>query len=146
MTRDQKFATGVLLLVVGVIWLFFVVIWMPPLLSAVILILVWLRIDGFLPSGPSSFYMEYGLSLSLIGYAIYLLVRNRAKTIARPHSGKQKRRAKGRRLNFLREPARKPSPSAQDLPDMRPQNLVHPRLPTRSRVPKRLHHIRRQTN
>jgi hypothetical protein len=80
MTRDQKFATGVLLLVVGVIWLFFVVIWMPPLLSAVILILVWLRIDGFLPSGPSSFYMEYGLSLSLIGYAIYLLVRNRAKT------------------------------------------------------------------
>jgi hypothetical protein len=80
MTRDQKFATGVLLLIVGMIWLFFVVIWMPPLLSAVIWILVWLRTDRFLPAGPSLFYMEYGMSLSLIGYAIYLLVRNRAKT------------------------------------------------------------------
>jgi len=81
MTQDQKFATGVLFLIVGVIWLFFVVIWMPPLAFAVVWIFIWLRIDMPRLFGNALFYMEYVMSLSLIGYAIYLLVRNRIKTI-----------------------------------------------------------------
>lgn len=81
MTQDQKFATGVLFLIVGVIWLFFVAIWMPPLLSAVAWMLVWLRTDISRPFGLALFYMEYVMALSLIGYAVYLLVRNRTKTI-----------------------------------------------------------------
>jgi hypothetical protein len=81
MTQDQKFATGVLLLIVGVIWLFFVVIWMPPLAFAVFYAFALLRVVPSESFGHTLYYVEYTMPLCLIGYAIYLLVRNRAKTI-----------------------------------------------------------------
>jgi hypothetical protein len=74
MTNDQKHALGVFLLIVGIIWFFFCVIWMPPLTMA----LIWLEISlGFEPDVlPRVFlYCEFALVLCAVGAGLYLNVR-----------------------------------------------------------------------
>jgi len=44
MDSDSKLALAVLLLAVGAVWLVFCVIWMPPLATALIYLLILLRI------------------------------------------------------------------------------------------------------
>ena len=74
MTGDLKHALGILLLILGTIWLFFCLIWMPPVTTAV----VWLEIVMRLNSGiPTRFvlYSEFVLSLSAIGAGLYINLR-----------------------------------------------------------------------
>jgi hypothetical protein len=79
MTRDQKHALGVLLLVVGAIWFFFIVIWMPPLTMAVIWLAIKIGFDSVLNSvivTRSLLYGEGVLALSAISIGLYINLRH----------------------------------------------------------------------
>jgi hypothetical protein len=74
MTNDQKHALGVLLLIVGTIWFFFCVIWMPPLTMAALWIVIKI---GFEPDHLPKilFYSEGVLALCAIGLGLYINLR-----------------------------------------------------------------------
>jgi hypothetical protein len=74
MTNDQKHALGVFLLIVGIIWFFFWIIWMPPLTMAVLWIVAKI---GFEPNilVKILFYSEVVLALSAIGLGLYINLR-----------------------------------------------------------------------
>ena len=76
MDRDQKFAAGLLLAFAGVIWLFFVAIWLPPLTTVAILI-------GLKIGLPDKFYghwlpyVDVTMALCAMGYGVYLVLHRR---------------------------------------------------------------------
>jgi hypothetical protein len=75
MTRDQKHALGVLLLIVGIIWFFFILIWMPPLTMAVIWVAIKIGFDSIFNSvivSRSLLYGEGALALSAVGVGLYI--------------------------------------------------------------------------
>jgi hypothetical protein len=78
MTRDQKHALGVLLLVVGAIWFFFIAIWMPPLTMAVFWLAFKIGFNSVFNSVIVSRSLLYGegvLSLSTFGMGLYINLR-----------------------------------------------------------------------
>jgi hypothetical protein len=78
MTSDQKHALGVLLLVVGAIWFFFIVIWMPPLTMAVFWLAFKIGFNSVFDSVIVSRSLLYGegvLALSAIGTGLYINLR-----------------------------------------------------------------------
>jgi len=77
-TGDQKHALGVLLLVVGIIWLFFIVIWMPPVTLAVIWLAIKIGFGSVFDSVIVARGLLYGegvLALSAIGAGLYMNLR-----------------------------------------------------------------------
>ena len=75
MTRDQKLATGVLLLVVGLVWLFLSLIWMPPVTLAMAYAFAYVKAD---PPGVlvrASWALEIVTSLATLFYGAYSVVR-----------------------------------------------------------------------
>ncbi len=76
MDRGRKLAEGVLLISAGVIWLFLVAIWLPPLWIVAILI-------GIKMGLPNAYYgswlvwVDVAIALSAMGYGGYLLFRYR---------------------------------------------------------------------
>ena len=77
MDRGQKLAAGLLLISAGVIWLFSVAIWLPPLTLVAILI-------GLKMGLPDTYYgswllwVDVAMALTAMGYGGYLLFRRRA--------------------------------------------------------------------
>jgi hypothetical protein len=74
MTSDQKHALGVLLLVVGTIWFFFILIWMPPLTMAVLWLAIKSGLDPLIVT-RGLLYAEVVLALSAICMGLYINVR-----------------------------------------------------------------------
>jgi hypothetical protein len=74
MTNDQKHALGVFMLIVGIVWFFFWIIWMPPLTFAVLWIVAKI---GFEPNVLVKilFYSEALLALCAIGLGLYINLR-----------------------------------------------------------------------
>jgi len=74
--RDQKLVAGLLLIFAGVIWLFFVIIWLPPFTIVVMLI-------GHTIGFPNSFYgrwlwwLDVTMALCAMGYGVYLILGRR---------------------------------------------------------------------
>jgi len=75
MRSDKKHALGVLLLLVGIIWILFLLIWMPPLTET----LIWLAIRiGYVSIFDSVavsrtvFYGEWALALGTFSAGLYL--------------------------------------------------------------------------
>ncbi len=78
MTRDQNHALGVLLVIAGGIWFFFIVIWMPPLTMALIWLGIKIGFDSVFNSVIFSRLLLYGegvLALSAIGMGLYINLR-----------------------------------------------------------------------
>jgi hypothetical protein len=76
MDRGQKLAAGVLLISAGVIWLFLVTIWLPPL--SIVAILIGLKMG--LPNtyyGSWLLWVDVAIALTAMGYGGYLLLRFR---------------------------------------------------------------------
>jgi nucleoside recognition membrane protein YjiH len=72
--RDTKIALGTLLILIGTIWLFLIIIWMPPLLSFVVLVGQKIGLpDGFY--GQWLLWTETVLATFALGSGIYLLIR-----------------------------------------------------------------------
>jgi len=84
MDRGKKLAEGVLLISAGVIWLFFVAIWLPPL--TIVAILIGLKIGL-----PNTYYgswlllVDVAIALTVMGYGGYLLFRYRHAISRRRH-------------------------------------------------------------
>ena len=79
MNSDRKHALGVFLLVVGSIWLFFILIWMPPLTLAVLWLAFKIGFGSVFDSVIASRALLYGeglLALSAIGAGLYLNLRH----------------------------------------------------------------------
>ncbi len=88
MTHDQKHALGVLLVIVGAIWLFRIVIWMPPVTIAVIWLAIKFGFDSVFNSvivSRSLLYGEGGLALSAIGVGLYINLRRLMPQKANPN-------------------------------------------------------------
>lgn len=76
MDMGQKLAAGLLLISAGVIWLFFVVIWLPPLTMLTVLIGIKMGLsDTFY--GKWLLLIDIVTALSVMGYGAYLLLRCR---------------------------------------------------------------------
>jgi|HubBroStandDraft_1064217.scaffolds.fasta_scaffold2658829_1 hypothetical protein len=77
MDRGQKLAAGLLLISAGVIWLLFVIIWLPPVTIVAILI-------GLKMGLPNTYYgiwllwVDVAIALTAMAYGGYLLFRCRA--------------------------------------------------------------------
>lgn len=74
MDSDKRLALAVLLTVGGVIWLFFCVIWMPPLATALVYMTIWLRV----PADEFPFAVlryEFILPLCCLIYGAYIAVK-----------------------------------------------------------------------
>jgi hypothetical protein len=77
MDRGQKLAAGLLLIVAGVIWLFFVTMWLPPL--TIVAILIGLKIGlSNAYYGSWLLWVDVAIALTAMGYGGYLLFRCRA--------------------------------------------------------------------
>jgi hypothetical protein len=77
MDRGQKLAAGLLLIVAGVIWLFFVTMWLPPL--TIVAILIGLKIGlSNAYYGSWLLWVDVAIALTVMGYGGYLLFRCRA--------------------------------------------------------------------
>ena len=77
MDRGQKLAAGLLLISAGVIWLFFVAIWLPPFTIAAI----WIGLKMGLSNtyyGSWLLLVDVAIALTAMGYGGYLLLRCRA--------------------------------------------------------------------
>ncbi len=74
MTNDQKHALGVFLLVVGSIWFFFCLIWMPPLTLAVLWFLAKIAFEPDIRFG-ALLYAEFALALCAVGIGLYINLR-----------------------------------------------------------------------
>ena len=77
MDRGQKLAAGLLLISAGMIWLFFVAIWLPPL--TIVGILIGLKMG--LPNtyyGSWLLWVDVAIAITAMGYGGYLLFRCRA--------------------------------------------------------------------
>jgi hypothetical protein len=80
MDSDQKFALGVLLVLAGLLWLFFCVIWMPRMATGVVYLLIWLRAAiGPFPIG--AFRFEFILPISTVCYGVYLVLRRNSNRL-----------------------------------------------------------------
>jgi hypothetical protein len=84
MTNDQKHALGVFLLIVGIIWFFFWIIWMPPLTFAVLWIVAK---TGFEPNilVKILFYSEALFALCAVGLGLYINLRRFMPEKIRPN-------------------------------------------------------------
>jgi hypothetical protein len=78
MTRSEKQAMSVLVIAAGMAWLFFILIWLPPLTAIVGAIEFEFGLsDRF---GSVILVIEAAMSLSVIAYGTYSLIRYRRKT------------------------------------------------------------------
>ena len=80
MDSDQKFALGVPLSLAGLIWLFSCVIWMPPMATAVVYLLIWLRI----PTDPlpiGAFRFELIPPMCTACYGVYIVLRRNSNRL-----------------------------------------------------------------
>jgi hypothetical protein len=81
MDSDSKLALAVLLLVGGAIWLFFCVIWMPPLTTALIYLVILLRIPtDVLPSMIIRY--EFVLPMCSIAFGLYIALKRKVDQLA----------------------------------------------------------------
>ena len=75
--RDEKTAIGTLLILIGAVWLFFVIIWMPPLCFLVALVGPKIGLpDGFY--GQWLLWLESALATCVAGSGIYFLICRRS--------------------------------------------------------------------
>jgi hypothetical protein len=89
MTSDQKHASGVLLLTLGLIWLFFILIWMPPLTTAVIWLSVKIGFDSDFKSVMVARALLCGegiLALIAVGVGLYTNLQRLKRTGGRNQS------------------------------------------------------------
>jgi hypothetical protein len=82
MSNDAKQARNAAFMVLGLIWGFFVLIWMPPLTSAVVFGLIWLKAPDSFVSAITWGVMraEFVMPPWVIAYGLYSLIRTAIKT------------------------------------------------------------------
>lgn len=76
MDRDKEIGVGLLLAFAGAIWLFLIIIWLPPL--TIVAVLVGLKIglhDTFYRRWL--LYVDVAMALGAMGCGIYLTLRRR---------------------------------------------------------------------
>ena len=82
MDRGRKLAEGLLLICAGVVWLFLVVIWLPPLATVAILIGLKMGLHNTY-YGNWLLLPDVAVALTAVGCGGYLLFRFRRHAISR---------------------------------------------------------------
>jgi hypothetical protein len=81
MSNDAKQARNASFIVLGLIWGFLVLIWMPPLTYAVVFGLIWLKVpDSFDWAITGVMRAEFVMPPCVIAYGLYSLIRTAIKT------------------------------------------------------------------
>jgi hypothetical protein len=76
MDWGQKLVAGLLLISAGVIWLFLVIIWLPPLTIVAVLIGLKMGLSNTY-YGSWLLFVDVAIALTAMGYGGYLLFRCR---------------------------------------------------------------------